>query len=47
MDNAEYWRTQEVWDKVLFNIDVVVSTPRILLDALNYGFLSLKYISDG
>ncbi|KAK5453406.1 Dicer-like protein 2 [Exophiala xenobiotica] len=35
----------EIWDKVLFNIDVVVSTPRILLDALNYGFLSLKDIS--
>ncbi|KAK5268453.1 Dicer-like protein 2 [Exophiala xenobiotica] len=45
MDNAEYWKSQEIWDKVLFNIDVVVSTPRILLDALNYGFMSLKDIS--
>ncbi|KAK5245690.1 Dicer-like protein 2, partial [Exophiala xenobiotica] len=45
MDHAEYWKSQEIWDKVLFNIDVVVSTPRILLDALNYGFMSLKDIS--
>ncbi|KIX05476.1 uncharacterized protein Z518_06348 [Rhinocladiella mackenziei CBS 650.93] len=45
MDNAEHWKTKDVWDKALCNINVVVSTPRILLDALNYGFLSLQNIS--
>lgn len=42
MDGAEYWTTREIWDKVLFNIDIVISTPRILLDALTYSFVSLR-----
>ncbi|KAL2434721.1 Dicer-like protein 2 [Exophiala dermatitidis] len=45
MDNAEFWDTQEVWDKALHNINVVVSTPAILLQALDGGFVSMKTIS--
>ncbi|KAK6369316.1 Dicer-like protein 2 [Exophiala oligosperma] len=45
MDNADHWKTNDIWNKVLFKIDVVVSTPQILLDALDYGFVSLKEIS--
>src|ERR1700761_9528610 len=35
MDNAEYWTTLDIWNKVLHNIQVVVSTPAILEQALN------------
>ncbi|KIW14028.1 hypothetical protein PV08_06809 [Exophiala spinifera] len=45
MDNAEHWKTEDIWNKVLFKIDVVVSTPQILLDALDFGFLSLHALS--
>ncbi|EXJ69623.1 uncharacterized protein A1O5_07659 [Cladophialophora psammophila CBS 110553] len=45
MDSAEYWTTKAVWDKVLDNIQVVISTPAILAQALNYGFISLAGIS--
>ena len=45
MDSAEYWTTIEVWKKALHSINVVVSTPAILTQALNHGFLTLKNIS--
>ncbi|OAP55435.1 hypothetical protein AYL99_10408 [Fonsecaea erecta] len=45
MDNCEYWTTKDVWDQVLHNIHVVVSTVAILNEALNYGFFSLADIS--
>ncbi|KAI1613435.1 hypothetical protein EDD36DRAFT_265124 [Exophiala viscosa] len=44
MDNVDYWTTQELWDQILLNVHVVVSTPRILLDALSH-FVSLQDIS--
>lgn len=44
-DNAEYWKSEEIWDKALHNIQVVVSTPRILLDALDSAFVFMKDIS--
>jgi len=45
MDNVDFWSTQEVWDAVLCNIDVVVSTPQVLLDALTHGFVNLQNLS--
>ncbi|KIW22325.1 uncharacterized protein PV07_12222 [Cladophialophora immunda] len=45
MDSPDYWTTKDVWDQVLHNIHVVVSTPAILKQALNYGFISLAGIS--
>lgn len=46
-DNAEFWTAPEIWKKALHNVQVVVSTPAILLNALNlgFGFLSLETIS--
>lgn len=45
MDNAEFWDTQEVWDKALHNVHAVICTPAILLQALNAGFVTMKGIS--
>ncbi|EXJ77012.1 hypothetical protein A1O3_10169 [Capronia epimyces CBS 606.96] len=45
MDNAEFWDTQEVWDKALYNVHAVVCTPAILLQALNAGFVTMRTIS--
>jgi hypothetical protein len=45
MDNAEYWTTPQVWEKVLHNIAVVVSTPAILNQALNGAFVSMQGLS--
>ncbi|EXJ81721.1 hypothetical protein A1O1_07786 [Capronia coronata CBS 617.96] len=45
MDNAEFWNTQELWDKALHNIHAVICTPAILLQALNAGFVTMKGIS--
>ncbi|KIW62289.1 hypothetical protein PV04_10473 [Phialophora macrospora] len=45
MDNAEYWTSLDIWQKVLYHIHVVVSTPAILQQALNRGFVVMKGIS--
>lgn len=45
MNSPEYWKSRQIWDKVLLNIDVVVCTPQILLEALDYGFVSLQEVS--
>jgi ERCC4-related helicase len=44
MDNAEYWTSPHIWQKVLYHIHVVVSTPAILQQALNHG-CTMKSIS--
>lgn len=44
-DNVERWTTQEIWDAILSNIRIVVSTPQVLLDALSNGFLKLSRIA--
>ena len=45
MDNVEYWTKQEVWAIALHNVRVVVSTPAILNQALNHGFVSIHGLS--
>lgn len=44
-DGVEHWSTQKIWDDILFNIRIVVSTPQVLLDALSNGFLSMRRIA--
>ncbi|KAK2756784.1 Dicer-like protein 2 [Arachnomyces sp. PD_36] len=44
-DNVERWTTQSIWDAILLNIRIVVSTPQVLLDALSNGFLRLTRIA--
>ncbi|KAI9770812.1 MAG: Dicer-like protein 2 [Geoglossum simile] len=41
-DNVDRWSTQNLWDAVLENVQVVVSTHQILYDALAHAFVTLK-----
>ena len=44
-DKPELWRNQSIWDDVLKNISVVVSTHAVLLDALSNGFVRMKSLA--
>lgn len=44
-DNVEHWSTPAIWDAVLRDVRIVVSTPRILLDALVHGFVRMSRIT--
>jgi len=44
-DGVERWKDKQLWDAVLHNVRVVVSTPQILLDALTHGFIYIRYLS--
>ncbi|KAL6232282.1 ATP-dependent helicase dcl2 [Aspergillus navahoensis] len=42
LDKVELWTEQAIWDAILEDIQVVVSTPAVLLDAMTHGFLRLS-----
>lgn len=44
-DNVDRWESLAVWNAALADMDIVVSTPQVLLDALRNGFVHLKDIS--
>jgi ERCC4-related helicase len=44
-DNVDRWTEQSLWDAVLKNVGVVVSTYAILLDALTHAFVSMDRLS--
>lgn len=44
-DEVERWTEQVLWDAVLENIRIVISTPAVLLDALTHGFVKLAQLS--
>lgn len=44
-DNVERWTTQPIWDAILLNIRIVVSTPQVLYDALSNGFVKLTRVA--
>jgi len=44
-DNVHLWRTQKVWDLALADINIIISTPQVLLDALRNAFVRLEDIS--
>ncbi|OAX79746.1 hypothetical protein ACJ72_05934 [Emergomyces africanus] len=44
-DNVAYWSTKKIWDDILMNIRVVVSTPQVLLDAMSHGFVTMPRIA--
>ncbi|KAK3683654.1 hypothetical protein B0T22DRAFT_255922 [Podospora appendiculata] len=44
-DGVEAWSEQKIWDDVLSNVRIVVSTPQILLDAVNHAFVRLDSLS--
>ncbi|TVY60883.1 Dicer-like protein [Lachnellula suecica] len=41
-DGVDRWTEQSLWDAVLKNVKIVVSTYQILLDALTHGFLGME-----
>ncbi|KAK0706786.1 hypothetical protein B0T26DRAFT_472686 [Lasiosphaeria miniovina] len=45
LDNVEAWSEQRVWDAVLYNVRVVVSTFKILFDAVSHAFVRLSSLS--
>ncbi|KAL0940927.1 dicer-like protein 2 [Colletotrichum truncatum] len=44
-DNVDSWSDQSLWDAVLLNVRVVVSTYQVLLDALSHAFVRLDRLS--
>jgi ERCC4-related helicase len=44
-DGVEKWKDKRLWDCVLENVRIVVSTPQILLEALDHGFVPLARLS--
>lgn len=44
-DNIDHWSTQRIWDKILLNIRIVVSTPQVLLNAMSSGFVKLSKLA--
>ncbi|KAK5330969.1 Dicer-like protein 2 [Exophiala xenobiotica] len=44
-DNVHLWRTQKVWDLALADMNVIISTPQVLLDALRNAFVRLEDIA--
>jgi ERCC4-related helicase len=44
-DGVERWTEQHLWDAVLHNVKIVVSTYQILLDALTHGFVQMKRLA--
>lgn len=45
LDNVDRWTEQAVWDKVLKDIRVVVSTYAVLADALSHGFVRMSRLA--
>ena len=44
-DDVDRWTDQVIWDAVLKNIRVVVSTHAVLLDALSHGFVQITQLA--
>lgn len=44
-DNVDHWSSQTIWDRILMNIRIVVSTPQVLLDAMSHAFVKLERLS--
>lgn len=40
-DDVDRWTEQSLWDAVLHNVKIVVSTYQILLDALAHAFIGM------
>ncbi|KAK7607824.1 hypothetical protein BKA81DRAFT_366321 [Phyllosticta paracitricarpa] len=44
-DNVDAWSNQRIWDAILKDTRIVVSTPQVLLDALSHGFVKMNKIA--
>lgn len=44
-DGVDRWSEQSLWDGILKNVKVVVSTYDILLDALTHAFVKMESLA--
>ena len=45
LDKVELWTEQAIWDAVLEDIQIVVSTHAVLADAMTHGFVNISRLS--
>jgi RecG-like helicase len=41
----ERWSEQRIWDAILDNVQIVVSTHAVLADALTHGFVKMSNLA--
>lgn len=44
-DNVDRWSEQRIWDAVLEEVRIVVSTHAVLADALSHGFVKMSRLA--
>jgi ERCC4-related helicase len=44
-DNVDHWTDHGIWDAVLSDVRVVLSTHQVLLDALTHAFVKMSKIA--
>jgi len=44
-DGVDRWTEQSLWDGILKNVGVVISTYQILLDALSHAFVKMEKLA--
>jgi superfamily II DNA/RNA helicase len=44
-DGVDHWAEPSIWDAVLYNIRIVMSTPQVLYDALAHGFVKMSQLA--
>ncbi|KAI9675092.1 MAG: Dicer-like protein 2 [Caeruleum heppii] len=44
-DGVDHWSEQSIWDAVLRNVRIVVSTPKVLEDALTHAFVLVSRLA--
>lgn len=44
-DDVDHWTEQSVWDAVLHNVRIVLSTHQVLYDALAHAFVSMDALA--
>lgn len=44
-DNVDRWSEQRIWDIVLDNFKIIVSTHAVLAEALDHGFVTMDRLA--
>jgi ERCC4-related helicase len=44
-DGVDHWAEQSIWDAVLYNIRIVMSTPQVLYDAMAHAFVKMSQLA--
>lgn len=45
LDNVDRWTDQNIWDRFLKDVRVVISTYAVLADALSHGFVRMSRLA--